>query len=234
MSQENQFQASHTPLDFSKYEKPYEIHRVKILKDLMPSGCGKSAIDCGCGPGYFSRELSSKGWKVIAIDTDPENIESARNYAHETHLGDALSLLSEFPESQYDLVLAFEIIEHMPKPQGKNLLMEIRRVLKPHGGLRISTPNRFSPEGLAGYYWGERIKGWERWTAWDSTHVHIYSSSEILHLLGTVGFAVDRITGYYYEGSLPVIGRWKLPLVKSTVFPFNRIGFNIMIECHKR
>jgi 2-polyprenyl-3-methyl-5-hydroxy-6-metoxy-1,4-benzoquinol methylase len=234
MSQDNQFQASHTPFDFTKYETPYEIARVKILKGLIPSGYGKSAIDIGCGPGYFSRELSIKGWRTTAIDTDTENIKSARKYAHETHLGDALSLLSQFPESQYDLVLSLEIIEHMPKPQGKNLLMEILRVLKPHGGLMISTPNRCSPEGLGGYYWGERIRGWERWTAWDSTHVHIYSSSEILHLLETSGFAVDRVTGYHYGGRLPVIGRWKLPLSKSTMFPLNRIGFNIMIECHKR
>ena len=122
----------------------------------------------------------------------------------------------------------------MPKPIGKKLLMEIIRILKPHGGLIISTPNRYSPEGLGDYYWGERIRGWERWTAWDSTHVHIYSSSEILRLLKTTGFAVDRVTGYYYEGRLPFIGRWKLPLTKSAMFPLNRLGFNVIVEGHKR
>jgi 2-polyprenyl-3-methyl-5-hydroxy-6-metoxy-1,4-benzoquinol methylase len=234
MSWKNQFQASHTPFDFTKYEKPYEIARVKIIKGLIPLGHGNNAIDIGCGPGYFSKELSRKDWRTTAIDTDAQNIESARNYAHETHLGDALSVLSEFLESQYDLVLCLEIIEHMPRFLGKKLLMEIIRVLKPHGGLIISTPNRFSLEGLYGYYWGERIRGRGKWSAWDSTHVHIYSSSEILRLLDTSEFAVDRITGYYYGGRLPVIGRYKLPLVKSTMFPLNRIGFNIMIECHKR
>ena len=190
MPQDNQFKASHTPFSLAKYEKPYEIARVNILKDLIPYGYAKNAIDIGCGPGYFSRELSIKGWRTTAIDTDAENIESARNYAHETHRGDALGILSKLPENQYDLVLAFEIIEHMPKPIGKKLLMEIIRILKPHGGLIISTPNRYSPEGLGDYYWGERIRGWERWTAWDSTHVHIYSSSEILRLLKTTGFVI--------------------------------------------
>jgi len=234
MSFDNQFQPSHTQINFTKYEKPYEIGRIEILKGLIPSGQGRSAIDIGCGPGYFSRELSGKGWRTTAIDTDIQNIESARNYAYATHLGDASSVLSKLPENQYELVLSLEIVEHMPKSHGKHLLTEIIRVLTPHGSLIISTPNRFSPEGLGGYYWGEKIRSWGKWAAWDSTHVHIYSSLEILQLLKTRGFAMDRIIGYHYEGKLPVIGRWKLPLVKSTMFPVNRIGFNIIIECHKK
>jgi len=233
MSQDNKFQASNTPFKLTKYESRYEVGRVEILKDLIPSGHGKSAIDIGCGPGFFSRELTNKGWRTTAIDTDTENIENAKNHAYEAHIGDALSVLSELPESQYDLVLTLELIEHLPKPLGKDLLKEIKRVLKPHGGLIISTPNRFSPEGLGGYYWGEKIRGWGKWTAWDSTHIHIYSSSEILQLLQAIGFTVDKVVGYYYEGRLPVIGRWKLPLEKSTKFPLNRVGFNIAIECHK-
>ena len=234
MFSNKKFHVSHTPFDFTKYEDLYEIRRTKILKELLPSGHGKKAIDIGCGPGYFSRELTTKGWKTTSIDTDSENIENAKKYAIETHLGDALIILANLPESQYDLVLSLEIIEHMPKPHGKNLLMEIIRVLKPGGKLILSTPNRFSPEGIGGYYWGEKIRSGDKWTAWDQTHVHIYSSLEIVKLLKTIGFAVDRITGYHYEGGLPVIGRWKLPLVKSTRFPFNLVGFNIMFECHKR
>ncbi|MCW8091225.1 class I SAM-dependent methyltransferase [Alteromonas sp. ASW11-130] len=235
MFQGESFQPSNTPVEVAKYEESsYEIGRVELLKDLIPSGLGKSAIDIGCGPGFFSSVLSNKGWETTAIDTDFVNIESAKNHAYETHLGDALSLLPDLPESQYDLVLCLELIEHMPKPLGQNLLKEIIKVLKPGGGLIISTPNKFSPEGLGGYYWGEKIRGHGKWTAWDSTHIHIYSSSEIIQLLKTSGFVVDRITGYYYEGTLPVIGRWKLPLKKSTKFPLNQIGFNIVVECHKK
>lgn len=218
----------------SKYKKSYEANRIKILEELIPEGRGARAVDIGCGPGHFCKLLSSKDWRPVAIDAASENIESARRYATETHVGDAVGVLSMLPENRFGLVLALEIIEHMSQTHGEKLLKDIIRVIKPNGTLIISTPNRLSPEGLGGYYWGERIRGWGKWNAWDGSHVHIYSSPEILQLLELTGFAVDRVTGYYYKGRLPVIGRWRLPLVKSTMFPFNRIGFNIMIECHKR
>ena len=233
MHSDNEFQASHTSFDFSKYEKPYEITHSKIIEELIPCGHEKLAVDIGCGPGYFCKLLSTKGWKAIAIDTDSKNLENARSYVVETHLGDAIDVLSKLPDNQYGLALALEIIEHMPKTYGEALLRNAIRVLKPGGKLIISTPNKFSPEGLGGYYWGEKIRGGGKWYAWDGTHVHIYSSKEILRLLKVCGFAVDRIIGYYYEGRLPVIGRWRLPFVKSTLFPLNRIGFNIILECHR-
>jgi len=228
------FRPSHTPFDLARYDSPYERARTKILEEFIASGDGKSALDIGCGPGYFSKVLTTKGWRTTAIDTDRENIEKVSAFVAEAHLGDATSVLSKLRENQYGLVLALEIIEHMPKNHGENFLKSILSVLKPNGKLIVSTPNRLSPEGVGGYYWGEKIRGWGKWDAWDSTHVHIYTSCGILSLLKRIGFAVDRITGFYYEGRLPVIGNWRLPLVKSRVFPFNRVGFNIMIECHRR
>jgi SAM-dependent methyltransferase len=114
------------------------------------------------------------------------------------------------------------------------LLHAIRGALKPDGQLLITTPNKWSPEGLAGYYWDEKTRGGEKWMAWDPTHVHIYSSAEILRLLKSVGFAVDTITGYYYKGRLPIVGDWALPFSHAKRFPLNRLGFNIMVQCHRR
>lgn len=217
------------------YKKPYEIERgkiiTKIIEDIsLNTQCyEKLAVDIGCGPGYFTGVLSTNGWKITAIDIDNENIESAGNYANETHLGEAIAVLSKMPSNYYDLALALEIIEHMSKPSGEAFLRAIRRVLKQNGKMIISTPNKHSIEGLGGYYWGEKIRGNGRWKAWDSTHIHIYSSREILQLLKLNNFSIDKTIGYWYEGRLPFIGRWRLPFLKSTVFPFNRIGFNIIL-----
>jgi 2-polyprenyl-3-methyl-5-hydroxy-6-metoxy-1,4-benzoquinol methylase len=233
MHTDNEFKPSHTAFDISKYENHYEYQRSKIIEELMPLGHGESAIDIGCGPGHFSKMLSAKDWQTAAIDTDGKNIDSAARYASETHLGDATGVLMKLPENKYGLVIALEVIEHMPRTHAECLLKQIIRVLRPSGKLIVSTPNRFSPEGLGDYYWGEKIRRQGKWYAWDQTHVHIYSSLEILRLLRTIGFSVDRVTGYHYEGRLPFIGRWGLPIVKSKIFPLNSIGFNIILECHK-
>ena len=168
----SKFNPTNTPFDFTRYDALYEMDRIKIIEALIPDGHEKHAIDIGCGPGYFSKVLSNKGWKTTAIDTSSVNIESAKTYADETHAGDAISVLSEIPNSCYDLAILLEVIEHMPKIHGQTLIEQASRVLKPGGKLIISTPNKLSPEGLGEYYWGEKVLG-RNWNAWDPTHVHI-------------------------------------------------------------
>lgn len=229
-----QFQFPRTPIDDAKYARgEYEPGRVRLLESLIPDGVGRKAIDLGCGSGYFCQVLNRKEWSVLAVDTAPENIANAGRFAVEARVGDAGRVLSDLPDGEASLVLALELIEHMPKPYGQALLREIRRVLEPGGGLLLSTPNRHSPEGLSGYYWGEKLRGWGRWMAGDPTHVHIYTSAEIVRLLRECGFAVERQIGYWYEGLLPLSGRWRLPLASSSRFPFNRIGYNLMLKCRR-
>ena len=97
----------------------------------------------------------------------------------------------------------------------------------------LSTPNRLSLEGLAGYYWTEKNRGKAVWKAWDPTHVHIYTSFEIIRLLRSKGFEVQRATGYDYHLPLPRLGRVKLFASRSSAFPLNRFGFNLILECMK-
>lgn len=227
------FTPTNTPFDESKYTTPYEMGRVALLESLIPAGNGAAAVDLGCGPGHFSRVLTARGWRTTAVDTDSSNIALAGAHAAETRLGDALGVLRTLPAGQFELAVAFEIIEHMPRELGEDLVRAIAGVLKPGGRLLISTPNRHSPEGLGGYYWGEKLRRRKRWTAWDVTHVYIYSAPEILQLLSANGFAVTAVAGYHYEGSLPVIGKWRLPLQVSRRAPWNRLGFNIVVECRR-
>lgn len=233
MLSDSGFRPSGTPFGLARYETPYEVGRTGIIDGLIPFSNNNDAIDIACGPGYFCKRLTDKGWRTTALDADSENLRSAAGHAAETHLGDAAVVLSKLPEGRYDLALALEIVEHLPKTSGADFLKAIRRVLKPGGRLIVSTPNRCSPEGWGHYYWGEKIRGWGKWYAWDETHVHIYSSHEFLRLLTATRFTVDRVTGYHYQGVLPLIGRWRMPITKSTTFPLNRLGFNTILECHK-
>lgn len=233
MQPDQPFRASHTPIDLEKYDRPYEVGRASILRALLPEGGGQQALDVGCGPGYFSRELATRGWRTTAIDTDPTNIEAARAVADVVLQGGALDVIPTLTTGAYGLVLCLEIIEHMPREHGVLLVESLARVLAPGGLLLLSTPNRHSPEGLGGLYWGERVRRWGRWTAWDPTHVHIYSSSEILRLLRGCGFSPEKVVGFHYAGTLPLIGDWHLPLEHSSRFPLNRVGFNTIVLARK-
>jgi predicted SAM-dependent methyltransferase len=46
-----------------------------------------------------------------------------------------------FPDGTFDAVLAEHVIEHVPKADGRRLLAEARRVLRPGAVVRIATPD---------------------------------------------------------------------------------------------
>src|SRR5262245_51249776 len=103
---------------------------------------GKRVLDAGCGAGYGSAELAGTAEQVTGIDRAPEALEFARsNYQKENLRFDQGACESlPYPDASFDLVVAFEVIEHLENWRG--LLLEARRVLAPGGQLVVSTPNR--------------------------------------------------------------------------------------------
>jgi SAM-dependent methyltransferase len=101
---------------------------------------GRRVLDIACGEGYGSAALLRGGAKsVIGVDISLEACDhAARRYGIETKPGDATAI--PLPDNSVDLVVSFETIEHVPKPE--LFLDECRRVLRPGGTIVISTPNR--------------------------------------------------------------------------------------------
>jgi len=100
---------------------------------------GKRVLDAGCGTGYGSAELARVAKIVIGLDLSREAVEWAgRNYSEPAFLNGSCTMLP-FCEGAFDLVVAFEVIEHLH--QQTSFLAECRRVLSPGGLLIVSTPN---------------------------------------------------------------------------------------------
>ena len=60
--------------DFQVQRKDYPQRLAFILKHVA----GATALDIGCCNGYFSRELTKRGYKVTAIDDHPERLAVTR------------------------------------------------------------------------------------------------------------------------------------------------------------
>jgi SAM-dependent methyltransferase len=103
---------------------------------------GRRVLDAGCGSGYGAAELAREASQVLAIDIAPEAIEYAREHYHADNLRFERASCLEIPaaEASFDLVVAFEIIEHLSDWRG--FLREVRRVLLPVGQFLVSTPNK--------------------------------------------------------------------------------------------
>ena len=102
----------------------------------------KRVLDAGCGAGYGSAELANTAATVTGIDVSADAIAyAAANYSRPNlQFQQANAAQLPFPDASFDLVVAFEVIEHLT--DWEQLITEARRVLSPGGQFVVSTPNK--------------------------------------------------------------------------------------------
>jgi len=103
---------------------------------------GRRVLDAGCGVGYGSALLALAGAsEVVGVDVAGDILSAAAERMPpgvSLEVGDVTDLDHE--EGRFDLVVCFEVIEHLQNPA--RAVGEFRRVLAPGGLLVVSSPNR--------------------------------------------------------------------------------------------
>jgi SAM-dependent methyltransferase len=95
------------------------------------------ALEVGCGPGIMSNVLQQLGWKVTGLERTEEAAQVGRKLFGLNVLAAEVEDLP--PIRQYDLIILFQVLEHMPNPVAT--VSECARRLKPGGRIIISVPN---------------------------------------------------------------------------------------------
>jgi 2-polyprenyl-3-methyl-5-hydroxy-6-metoxy-1,4-benzoquinol methylase len=107
--------------------------------------CGRECLDDGCGTGYGSHYLVKRARAkcVVGIDISKEAIGFARShYRHPRLKFDQMDCLElAFPDETFDVVVSFDVLEHVSKKDQDRFLGETRRVLRKGGTLLIGCPN---------------------------------------------------------------------------------------------
>lgn len=135
-------------------------------------------LDVGCGSGQtmsWFRRLHP-GWETTGIDVAPEGLAAAAAAGERVVEASALEL--PFETASMDLVVTFDVLQHLPLDGGdRRALGEMHRVLRPGGWLLIRTNAQALPH-----------------TPDDpSYNFHKYRTGELRAKLADAGFSVRRL-----------------------------------------
>lgn len=123
------------------------LHRYAIANDFVKN---KIVLDIASGEGYGSYILSKKALKVIGVDIDKETVLDAQKKYLNDNLSFKIGSADNIPveSGSIDIVVSFETIEHHDKHE--EMLLEIKRILKPDGILIMSSPDKKYYSDLTG------------------------------------------------------------------------------------
>lgn len=117
------------------------LHRYAIAQKIS---AGKTVLDIACGEGYGSHLISKTAAYVYGVDIDENSvIHAQKKYGPlKNNLSYKVGSTSKIPleDKSIDIVVSFETIEH--HDEHEQMMLEIKRVLKPAGMLIISSPNK--------------------------------------------------------------------------------------------
>ena len=121
-----------------------------IIRVFFPARREISILDVGCGSGallYFLRKLGYQDCE--GVDAVAEQVAAAQRLGiRGVRQADAIEALTAAPAESRDVIVAFDVLEHLGDDDLNRFLYESHRVLKAEGRVIIHTCNAGSPFGM--------------------------------------------------------------------------------------
>lgn len=112
--------------------------RLKALHGAT-SGTPVTMLDIGCGCGYFMEVAGEYGHDVHGLEFSASAIAAASEAVRPKILQADVETLSRSSQNMYDVVVAFDLIEHLDDPIG--FLRQVKSLLKEGGTIALTTPD---------------------------------------------------------------------------------------------
>jgi len=158
---------------------PNSWMRYDLVQRMLPGGV-TDVLEVGCGQGAFGARLAQR-YHYLGVEPDPTSFAVAQRRVEA--VGDRgevrNALAADLGDAQFDLVCAFEVLEHIE--DDKAALTEWAARLRPGGWLMISVPahqRRFAP-------WDELVG-----------HFRRYDPPVLAELLASCGFGDIQVRQY--------------------------------------
>ncbi|MBI5788260.1 MAG: class I SAM-dependent methyltransferase [Candidatus Schekmanbacteria bacterium] len=203
-------------------------------------------LDLGCGVGIYDIQIlkSFKKARSLAVDLSTEQIKAARMLVNKAGVQDridfeAADVASFSAQIKPNLILATEILEHLPDPAP--VLENIKRTADENTQIIISVPCKLH-ETQNDWVYHRQITGdnWQNIQSEKTEELNNaepqysfyhkeYTPQEIQKVLTDRGFVINRINFCYYQYPEHLVsGRFKRKLVKLLNYLNRRIIFKPM------
>jgi len=153
-------------------------HLRALIRRHFPADRMARVLDIGCGHGALLLVARTEGYQRLAgIDASLEQVQLANRLGLDcVKHGDLMSELRAQPAESCEVIVAFDVLEHLEPGEAMSCLGEARRILSPDGRIILHVPNGESP------FVGAILYG-------DFTHERAFTRRSLTQLCRAIGFS---------------------------------------------
>ena len=185
----------------------YYQNNLSYLKSIDKSS---KILEIGSGGGYAVLALQKMGFRdIFSYDIDDGQVKLAeRNGVKSAHMTeDQANNYLDSNNNHFDVVIAFDVLEHIPDEFADEFIRRIYNAKKQNGIAILQVPNAFSPAAAQQRYI-------------DLTHCTIYSTESLTHRARMAGFSEIKIISSINPSAIGL----RQVLKKFTLLPISRLG----------
>ena len=193
-----------TLTEWNPLENFYNNQKIALIRSSKPTG---KLLEIGCGRGKLLKELK-KFYSISGTDISPFAISGASKFIDKKYLK-VSDIEKENIEGKYDLILAFDVLEHIKDPL--KTIYKIKNALKKDGFFLFTVPNNYGFFGKLATTYFNFI---------DKTHISTYPREKWIRLMHQAGFGLD------------VLNQSPWSIIKSDFG--KHLSFNLLIVARKK
>jgi 2-polyprenyl-3-methyl-5-hydroxy-6-metoxy-1,4-benzoquinol methylase len=145
-------------------------------------------LDAGCGPGTVAGDLGRAGFETLGFDISQRAVDVASERYPSSRFVRHSAEENPWPvdAGTQDVVVAFEVIEHLLQPRA--LIEGAHQALRTRGHLAVTTPYHGRLKNVV-----VSLVAFDHHFAPEGDHIRFFTDAALRRLLEANGFEVERI-----------------------------------------